>query len=81
MGNANTTKSQPVEDRDTNASKDRLSEATSDKTVSDLAESEKSSDSNSSEPPDQSSIPSPDGSPDPDGSSGRADGSDTGGPM
>lgn len=78
MGNPGTTKSPSTEKRDEKASQDRLSEATSEETVSDLEESGKISDSTTS---DETSIPSPDGSPDPERGSGRADGSDTGGPM
>jgi hypothetical protein len=76
MGNPETGKSS-----ETKTPTDRSSEATSDKTVSDLEETEETSDSNSSSPSDETSVPSPDGSPDPDLDSGRADGSDTGGPM
>jgi hypothetical protein len=80
MGNPDTGKSEAPEKRDAETSKNRLSEATSKKTLSDLEESEKSSDSKSSKS-DETSIPSPDGTPSPDRSGGRADGSDTGGPM
>ena len=80
MGNQGT-KSQTTESRDEGTSHDRLSDATSEKTVSDLEETEKTtgakSDASSSSP----SVPAPDGMPDPDRSGGRADGSDTGGPM
>lgn len=79
MGNPDTTKSRAPEKRDEEISKDRLSEATSKETVSDLEE--KSSNSNSNKLSDETSIPSPDGTPDPERSRGRADGSDTGGPM
>jgi hypothetical protein len=78
MGNSSTTKSQSADKRDPKTSQDRLSEATSNKTVSDLEESEGISDSESSGPSD---VPSPDGSQNPDRGGGRADGSDTGGPM
>lgn len=81
MGNPGTTKSQSTEKRDEKSSHDRLSEATSEKTVSDLEESEKISDSKSHTGSDESSFPSPDGTPDTERSGGRADGSDTGGPM
>lgn len=80
MGNPGT-KSQTTESRDEGTSRDRLSDATSEKTVSDLEENEKStgakSDTSSSSP----SVPAPDGTPNLDRSGGRADGSDTGGPM
>jgi len=81
MGNPDTTKSPPTEKRDPKTSQDRLSEATSDKTVSDLEESEKISGSESDKPSGETSIPSPDGSPNPERGGGRADGSDSGGPM
>lgn len=58
---------------------DRDSEATSKETVSDLEETQKSSDSKD-ESSSATSIPTPDGQMDEAGS-GRADGSDTGGPM
>ncbi len=80
MGNRGTTKSQSKETRDANTSRDRLSEATSEKTVSDLEESEKMSDSKSYKSSDETSVPSPDDSASP-RSGGRADGSDNGGPM
>jgi hypothetical protein len=78
MGKAGTTKSPSPQKRDAKASQERSSEATSEKTVGDLEESEKISDSKSD---DGTSIPSPDGTPDTERSRGRADGSDTGGPM
>ncbi len=78
MGNPDTTKSQSPEKPEAKTSEDRLSEATSEKTVSDLEESEKIFDS---KPVDERSIPAPDGTPDPDQGSKRADGSDAGGPM
>ncbi len=78
MGNAGTTKSQSPEKRKAKTSQDRLSEATSEKTVSDLEESEKISDSS---PVDRGYVPAPDGTPDPDQGSRSADGSDAGGPM
>jgi hypothetical protein len=81
MGNAGTTKSPSTEKRDEKASQGPLSEATSEKTVSDLEESERISDSKPDKTSDEASIPSPDGTPTPDRSGGRADGSDTGGPM
>ena len=56
---------------------ERQKEATSSQTLNDVKRDEKASDvKGSTQDP---SVPSPDGSPDPD--SGRADGSDTGGPM
>ena len=78
MGNSGTTKSQPTEKDDAKTSQDRLSEATSGKTVSDLEETEKISDS---KPVNPRSIPAPDGAPDPDQGSRSADGSEAGGPM
>lgn len=57
---------------------DRDSEATSKETVSDLEETEKSS--GSKDESHETSIPTPDGQIDEAGG-GRADGSDTGGPM
>jgi len=79
MGNSGI-KSQTTESRDEGSSQDRLSDATSEKTVSDLEENEKTTgaQSDASSSP---SVPAPDGTPDPDRSGGRADGSDTGGPM
>ena len=59
-----------------NQVEDRRAEATSKETVEDL---EKAS-STPGKPSDENSIPSPDGSPDPE-RPGRADGSDTSGPM
>jgi hypothetical protein len=56
----------------------RKSEATSKETLSDVEREKKTSNRKSSG--DQTSVPSPDGTPDPD-RGGRADGSDTGGPM
>jgi hypothetical protein len=58
---------------------ERQSEATSKETVSDLEEAEKSSNSKD-ESGSETSIPTPDGQLDESGG-GRADGSDTGGPM
>jgi hypothetical protein len=58
---------------------ERKSEATSKETLSDIARDEKIAGTKGST--DQTSVPSPDGTPDPDRSGGRADGSDTGGPM
>lgn len=78
MGNPGTTKSHSPEKRHAKTSQDRLSEATSEKTVSDLEESEKISDT---KPVNQRSIPAPDGTPDPDQGSRSADDSDAGGPM
>ena len=77
MGNPGTTKSPSPDKSEAKPSQDRLSEATSDKTVSDLEESEKLADS---KPVDQGSIPAPDGSPDPDQRNRSAEGSDAG-PM
>jgi hypothetical protein len=79
MGNPG--KAQSPEKRDAKTSKDRLSDATSDKTVSDLEESEKISGSESDKQSGETAIPSPDGSPNSERGGGRADGSDTGGPM
>ncbi|MCM3902358.1 MAG: hypothetical protein ND866_11680 [Pyrinomonadaceae bacterium] len=81
MGNPGTTKSPVPEERDAKNSKDRLSEATSEKTVSDLEKSEEISDSSHQEFRDDRSVPSPDGVQNPEQGDGRADGSDTGGPM
>lgn len=81
MGNPGTTKSHSTEKRNENTFQERLSEATSDKTVSDLEESEKISDSKLEKPSDETSVPSPDGTPNTEGSDRRAAGSDTGGPM
>jgi hypothetical protein len=58
---------------------DRESEATSKETVSDLEKTEKSSSSNA-QSSDETSVPTPDGQVE-NLSDGRADGSDTGGPM
>jgi hypothetical protein len=58
---------------------ERESEATSKETVSDLEQTEKSSGSKD-ESSSESSIPTPDGQME-DSGGGRADGSDTGGPM
>lgn len=69
--------SEPEDKNETGA--DRKSEATSKETVSDLEESEESSDSKD-ESSSETSIPTPDGQMD-EGGGGRADGSDTGGPM
>jgi hypothetical protein len=77
MGDPDTPRPHSAEEQDPKT-QDRLSEATSDKTVSDLEESEKLSDSKVAEPSD---IPSPDGAPNPERNGGRADGSDSGGPM
>ena len=57
----------------------RKAEATSKETLTDVRRDEKNSDLKTSG--DQASVPSPDGTPEPDRGSGRADGSDTGGPM
>ena len=54
----------------------RQDEATSSETLNDVKRQEKTSDSRK-----DSSVPAPDGTPDPDSGGGRADGSDTGGPM
>ena len=81
MGNPGTTKSQSTERREGKTLDDRLSEATSKKTVSDIEETEKTSGAGPDSPSGENSVPSPDGTPDPDRGSGRADGSDTGGPM
>ena len=78
MENRTTPKSQSPEEREAKTSEDPSSEATSEKTVSDLEESEATADSKSLEPSD---VPSPDGSPNPERGGGRADDSDTGGPM
>ena len=80
MGNPGT-KSQTTESRDETTSRDRLSDATSEKTVSDLEETEKTTGAKSDTSSNSPSVPAPDGTPDPDRSGGRADGSDTGGPM
>jgi hypothetical protein len=58
---------------------ERQKEATSSQTLNDVKRDEKVSDLKGSRQ--DSSVPSPDGSPDPDSGGGRADGSDTGGPM
>ena len=81
MGNSGTTKFQSPEKREAKTSQDRLSEATSEKTVSNLEESEKISDSTPDRPSDETSVPSPDGSAIPRNDGGRADGSDTADPM
>lgn len=78
MGNPGATKSQSPEKRKAKTSQDRLSDATNKKTVSELEESEKISDSH---PVDQRSTPAPDGTPDPEQGSRSADGSDAGDPM
>lgn len=56
----------------------RKSDATSKETVSDVRREEKIPDTERSE---EGRFPAPDGTPDPDRSSGRADGTDTGGPI
>jgi hypothetical protein len=56
------------------------SDATSKETLEDLQKGEKVSDSNSENPAGRAAIPSPDGAPDTH-RDGRADGSETGGPM
>ncbi|MDQ3666789.1 MAG: hypothetical protein M3410_09455 [Acidobacteriota bacterium] len=56
---------------------ERQSDATSKETVQDLD----STDSKPDKVSEETSIPSPDGTPNPERSGGRADGSDTGGPM
>ncbi len=81
MGNSGTTRLQSPEKREAKTSQDRLSEATSDKTVSNLEESEKISDSTPDKPADETSVPSPDGTAIPRSDGGRADGSDTGDPV
>ena len=78
MGNPGTTKSGSTERRDEKTSRDRLSEATSEKTVSDLEKSEKISSSTSDNQSSETSVPSPDGI---ERGDGRADGSDSGDPM
>ncbi|MDQ3753771.1 MAG: hypothetical protein M3371_03460 [Acidobacteriota bacterium] len=62
------------------AIEERAAEATSDETVSDLAETQKNTSGKSSEGTSESNAPSPDGMFD-ENRGGRADGSDTGGPM
>ncbi len=79
MGNPDTTKSQSPEQDEEKTSQDRLSDATSEKTVSDLEESEETSDSAPDKPSNE--IPAPDGMPDPDHGSRGSDGSDAGDPM
>ena len=59
--------------------RERQKEATSSQTLNEVKRDEKASDVKGSRQ--DSSLPSPDGSPDPDSGIGRADGSDTGGPM
>ncbi|MEO8435484.1 MAG: hypothetical protein ABI596_11360 [Pyrinomonadaceae bacterium] len=59
--------------------RERQKEATSSQTLSDVKREEKVSDMKRSGQ--DTSVPSPDGTPDPERGSGRADGSDTGGPM
>jgi hypothetical protein len=81
MENPDTPKPQGPKNPATKTSEDPLSEATSEKTVSDLERSEKVSDSNDHKTSDDRSVPSPDGTANPERSGGRADGSDTGGPM
>jgi hypothetical protein len=81
MEDPNTPESQSPEERDAKTSEALLSEATSEKTVHDLEESEELSDSRPSKSSDETSIPSPDGAPNTERGGGRADGSDTGGPM
>lgn len=56
---------------------ERQSDATSKETLQDLD----TTDSKPDRPSDEASIPSPDGTPNSERSGGRADGSDTGGPM
>lgn len=60
-----------------NQVEDRLAEATSKEMVKDL----ENTNSKPGESSDEASIPSPDGSPNSERSGGRADGSDTSGPM
>jgi hypothetical protein len=59
--------------------REETSDATSKETLADVEETEKVSDS-ASDSTDGQPVPSPDGTPDSD-RAGRADGSDTGGPM
>lgn len=81
MESPNKTESQSPEEREAKSSEDALSEATSEKTVSDLEDREELSDSSSASTSTGTSVPSPDGNLNPTGSGGRADGSDTSGPM
>lgn len=60
-----------------NQVEDRLAEATSKETVKDL----ENTNSKPDRPPNGTSIPSPDGAPDDERNGGRADSSDTSGPM
>ena len=62
------------------AVEERQSEATSGETVADIAETQKSAPGSPSEGTGGSQMPSPDGMFD-ENRGGRADGSDTGGPM
>ena len=58
---------------------DRKSDATSKETLNDVKQNEKAPETKGSG--EGTSVPAPDGTPDPDQGGGRADGSDTGGPM
>lgn len=77
MGNSSETKSNGPEATKVKSLEDRLSEATSEKTLSDLEKTEKDASSTTKK---WDSEPSPDGQMD-DDRDGRADGSDIGGPM
>jgi hypothetical protein len=77
MGSPDTTNSQTPARSGAKSREDGSAEATTDKTLSDLEETEATFDSKSPEPSD---VPSPDGNPTPE-RPGTADGTDTGGPM
>lgn len=79
MDNSNSRAGNMQKDEGEQLLEDRKSEATSKETLNDVKREEKIPDTKRSG--EGTSIPSPDGTPDPDRGSGRADGSDTGGPM
>ncbi len=76
MGNPSEAKSD--KSKQVAGKEDRLAEATSDETLSDLEADKKSS---GAERVETEGVPAPDGTPAPDQGGGRADGSDSGGPM
>lgn len=79
MDNSNNSAGNSQKDEGEKLMDGRKSDATSKETLSDVKRDEKIPDTKRSE--DGTAVPSPDGTPDPERGSGRADGSDTGGPM
>ena len=66
---------------DQETKKQRVEERQSDATSKEMLQDLNKTDSKPDKPSDETPIPSPDGTPNPERSGGRADGSDTGGPM